>query len=161
MSDTDIMVYLGSSKYIRSMGQKEIKDMDIPICLAIVELDKPAKRLNKTILKGACRGMAQEVYISREKKLLFIGENHNDLESALIEYDIRNSDVFGDEFIKRWEATKTLLFEYNVYDKKKKYLFTLNGLWDDIKNGWSSLKIISHRISIIKNNFSETIISRG
>lgn len=160
--ETKVIVYLSSTKSLITTGQEKLKNWDIPICSVISLVDKPAKKINKKILKDICRQMAKTVYVNKKKKYLFVGEDPFYPNTALVEYEIKDNNQFGNIFLERWEKTKVLLLEFNLYDKKKKYLFTLKGLWDDEKHKWISLKALNHRtIVITQSEDSETIISKG
>jgi len=55
-----------------------------------------------------------------------------------------------------------LIFEFNIYDKKNKFILSLKGLWDGVKNKWNSLEFLKHR-SIVSTTQgkNETFISKG
>lgn len=162
MDILEITVYLSSTKHLISVGMETIRKSNIPIVSAVIKLDQPFKKIDRQHMKRVCRELCQYVSIDVEKKYLIISEKLNDPDSALVEYDIKNSSRFGDEFLQRWEDTKMLMFEFNLYDKKGKYIFTLKGMWDDVSFSWASLRIEKIRsIVITDHKIPETIITKG
>ena len=162
MEVVGIKVYLSSTKHLISVETGKLKEADMPICSAIIRLNRPTKKIDKQHMKRVCRDLARYVHIDVEKKYLIISETPNNPNHALVEYEIKNSNQFGDQFLKRWQKTRMLMFEFNLYDKKDKYILTLKGLWDDIEYKWSSLTFGNFRSIIVTHQkMSETIISKG
>ena len=162
MDTTDIKVYLSSTKYLVSALESKLKKLDVPVCSAIMRLDKPAKKIDKKYMKQRCRDLARYVHVDVEKKYFIISEIYNNSAHALIEYDIKNSNEYGEQFLKRWVETEMMMLEFNLYGKKDKYIFTLRGLWDDMMKDWVSLKFEKIRSIIVTDQkISETIISKG
>lgn len=161
MGIIDVTVFLNSTRNLMT-GQESLRERDLPLCCTIMKFDKPMKKINKMRLERICHGMARVVYINPAKKYFFIGENPENSETALVEYNIQKSNQYGDLFIERWETMKKLFFELNVYAKKMEYLFTLTGLWDGLEKRWTSLTTSKNRtIVTTKQDNTETIISKG
>lgn len=123
MDTTDIKVYLSSTKYLVSAVESKIKKLDVPVCSAIMRLDKPAKKLDKKHMKQICRNLSRYVHVDVEKKYFIISEIFNRPTHALVEYDIKKSNEFGEQFLKRWVETEMMMLEFNLYDKKDKYIY--------------------------------------
>lgn len=162
MDVTEVKVYLSSTKYLVSAVESKIKELDVPVCSVIMRLDKPAKKLDKNHMKHVCRDLARYVHVDVDKKYFIISEIYNKPTHALVEYNIKKDNEFGEQFLKRWVETGMMMLEFNLYDKKDKYIFTLRGLWDDMINDWYSLRFEKIRSIIVTNKkISETIISKG
>lgn len=158
MEKSDVKVYLSTTRHLVSLGQSNLRDLNVPVCSVITTLDRPAKRVDKKALKRICLEMAMCVYVNAEKQYVFVGENSRDPDSSLLEYTEDGDNKFGDDFFKRWNEILRMVFEFNVYDNKKRYLFSLKGQWDI--NRWYSLKIEKNRLLMVMKPDRETIISR-
>ena len=158
--NSEITVFVSTSKYL--IQKNVISNTNMPICSCVFKIDRLSKNIVKKKAKAITRNMAKTVHINPGKRYLFIGENPKYADSALVEYIIE-SNQYGDEFIERWEKTKMLLFEYSVYDRKSKYIFTLSGIWDDIEKKWQFLRTGEIRTIVVGqyNDTPETIITKG
>ncbi len=154
-------VYLSSTRHLVSPGAETMKKTDVPVCSCIAVLDQSSKKIDKNKLKSVCRDLSKYVCVDIEKRRLVISGRFNDPNTALIEYDIKDSNTYGDSFLERWVETRMLGLEYNVYDKKEKYLFTFKGLWDDLEYKWHTLRVTNTRTMIIsEHELPETFISK-
>ena len=161
MYQTDITVYVSTTQYLITLEKSKIKDANIPILSAVMKMEKLAKKLDKKALKRISRDMAVTVFINPIKRYIFIGKNPRYADTALVEYYIEESQEYADNFFERWEKTQMLVFEFNVYDRKSKYIFTLGGLWDGLTDSWHSLRTEGKRSVVIEQaRKHETIISK-
>jgi len=163
MSKPDgITVYLSSTKNIVGLNEEDIlKKGDIPVCLVIMRIDQLAKRIDKKLIKRNCYNLSRVVHVDTEKRYIFIGGDLKEIESSLVDYDANSvPPECSDQFFIRWKETLILLLEFNIYDKKDKYILTLKGLWNGLESLWSSLKFEKYRTIQALKLKNETIITK-
>lgn len=145
---SDIKVALSSTGHVLQIdGPPEltnlIKEQNYPVCVADLGMGifGPSRRgqeQEEHQISQMCMAMAKKVFIDREKKYVFIGEDPKIPETGLIEY---TSDVDGpcsDSFFRQWDLLKSLFMEFNVIGMKEP-LFSLRGLW--VVDEWKYLDI--------------------
>jgi hypothetical protein len=95
------------------------------------------------------KDMAKIVVINSEKCTLYIGEEPENENGALIQYGEKEPGEHAKNFFKRWEETKQMMLEFNIIGHKNETLFCLKGLWSD--NEWKFLNVVgTSKISIIE-----------
>jgi len=140
MEDSDISVAITTTKHIYAVLEghppEELKSYNVPICTAQMVYDIKG---NPDSLKRICKRMARTVHINSDDMFIYIGENPRIPHTALVEYYEDESHEYANDFFKQWDKLHTLLFEFVVFNKKRKILFSLKGMWD--KDRWLTLDI--------------------
>lgn len=155
---SDIDVYLTTSKYavlsdLDSESFEAFKMLDVPVCVStfcMLMFNSTPRELEKFEHRWAqiSKDMAKTVIINSEKCTLYIGEEPENENGALIQYCEKEPGEHAKNFFKRWEETKQMMLEFNINGHKNETLFCLKGLWAN--NEWKSLDIQgTSKISII------------
>lgn len=124
-------------------------ELNIPVCVSeyLLQVDMQNKEYAEHIVSNLAKEMAKEVYVDSSNKCVFIGEDHNKEITGIVVYSVFNLNKYEIEFFKRWDETKTMLFEHQVKDFNNQEIFILKGLW--LKDKWKYLEILpSSRIHI-------------
>lgn len=160
-SIVDKPVLLFTSKEFTTSNSEKWVNLNVPICVVNYKLNASLKKINKKRIKKICKESSDYVYINAEKKLIYIGSSSNK-GKFLVKHHINEENELEEIFLERWLITKLLFFEFCVYNKKDKFLFSLKGLWDGINNQWISIKIEKHRtITRTSLNKHKTFIPEG
>jgi hypothetical protein len=86
-----------------------------------------------------CKNMAKTVYVDSEKQYVFIGENPQIPESALVEYTEQIKTTFTESFFCQWNSTHCMIFEFNCIGTKGTSVFCLRGIW--VNDKWQFMDI--------------------
>lgn len=145
---SNISVYLSSTKHLVLSDKfpELFIRTDIPVCAVGFSMmlfgSTPHEREDfENQWSQTSLNMAKYVVIDSKKRTLYIGDNkQGENNTGLVEYEApTDSGIYSNDFFKRWEETKILLFEYTVFDVKKSPLFCLKGLWG--QDRWQKLDI--------------------
>lgn len=148
----NITVFLTTTKWTvatNNINQQMLINMDIPVCCTQIRMqsygfnpseNEQAEHLYATIIQK----MAKQVVIDSKSQTVFIGENPEDMETALIEYTEQ-------KFFERWDEVKSLILEFTVFGNSNTPIICLKGIWN--KNCWTELEIVpTNKIEIIPKN---------
>lgn len=126
---------------------------DIPVVVAefrmyLPKVDKELKDNIDSVLMNI-----NTVYVNSDIRKVFIGQDINIDDTALVLYYSDEDTEAHNKFFKRWEETETLIFEYSLIringdGKDKGIISCVSGLYS--KGKWVRLKIISEPIITIK-----------
>jgi hypothetical protein len=152
----DIQVILSVSKNSVEILDQEnstlFKVLNIPVCVSEFCLNiegEGSERLRQRF-SIICRDMAKIVFVDSTKRYVFIGREPEDENTALISYYVKTSGGFEEQFFRRWEETRMLLLEFQVFDRSRRDLFALKGVW--LKEEWHSLEVVAiSRIEVIES----------
>ena len=175
---SDIRVALTTSAHlVLGPMPEQFRQLNLPICCAEIGLgmfgySESEKEKEELVVGQLCKEMAKEVFIDIEKKWVFIGVDHNDNETGLIDYTEQNNGECAKDFFTFWEKTHTLMLEFRafnalpmIFENKimdpqmgsgKTFsplpnisdLFCIKGIW--LINHWHSLEILpSSKITIV------------
>lgn len=155
---SQITVSLSSTQHITQSDSSEILSsfhkLDIPVCAAEIGLGLFGfSERDELGVASLCLDMAKTVFIDIKKRYVFIGQDPQDTNSALIEYTEQLNNSFTESFFKRWSLTHHLILNFNCVDFKGVSVFCIQGLWAiyywkylDIAPG-SKITVISPRES--------------
>lgn len=183
MSDISVALTTSAHVIVGDNLPDKFTDLCIPICCAQVGLGMfgflgSEKERQELVFGEICKNMAKEVYVDTEKRWVFIGENHNDPQTGLIDYTEQDYRICAQDFFKYWDKYHCLMLEFRVFnpmhgaDKdltldplmgsgravlpEDSDLFCLKGIW--MLNHWKSLDVYpTSRITIIPGDPSKTV----
>jgi hypothetical protein len=177
---SDIQVCLTTSSYI--LAGKNIPEnfekYGIPVCTAEIGLGMfgytgSEKEREEFVFGQICKKMAKEVFVDIEKRWVFVGEDHKDPETGLIDYTEQKYVQCVLDFFINWTKYHVLLMEFSVSNPlqgrksdltkidpiagsgtsnfvppKDTTLFCLRGFWE--VDHWNSLDVFpSANIKIV------------
>jgi hypothetical protein len=163
---SDIDVYLTTSKFslaseLDSESFKTFKELDVPVCttsFCMLLFNSNSQESEKFEHEWAetSRKMARIVRINSEKMIVYIGDEPEDENNALVQYCEENPNKYAKNFFKSWEEIHQMLFEFVVKGKNNETIFCLKGLWN--KDKWQFLDILgTSKIEMISENATKRI----
>jgi hypothetical protein len=156
----NIMVYLTTTKFCVASdivfdNFKTVNSLDIPVCsvqssLLAFGCSKSEDEVFENDMFKICKEMAKFVIV--KEKSIYIGDDPNaKTDTGLVEYEVDKWSNFSVQFFKRWNQTRTLLFEFVLYNNFNEVRGCLKGFWN--LNSWKSLEIFpTNCVTIIKPN---------
>jgi hypothetical protein len=139
-----VSVTLSSTRHIIQSDSSELltalHQYDLPICVA--EMGLGLINFNERDELGIacfCKNMAKTIYVNTEKQYVYIGDDYQEPNSALIEYTEEIPTIFTNSFFQRWDLTHQLLFDFNYIGFNGKPVFCIKGLW--VIDKWHHLDI--------------------
>jgi hypothetical protein len=154
-SSEDIRASLTTSKFSLysidvGFNHTAFVKMNLPICVAeshLISLYNEKIEHDASIM---AKEMVKEIFVDSSKKYFFIGEDHNNEMTALICYSVEHNGLYEQEFFKRWDEIRSLLFEFQVFGKNGEDIFVIKGLW--LKDKWHFLDVFpSSKLHIAKD----------
>jgi hypothetical protein len=161
--EDNIHVVLSTSRQILSIDgdvvlTERIKNFKpIPICYARCEtgitiIGRNSEKMELSLAE-ICKRMVNKVLIKKPK--VIIGENLDDEESWLIDYEEKKPTEITEMFFEEFKKTNTLHMQFSAFDPlRKRDLFCVCGLYHD--GVWEELEILPsskiHFIPTTMNN---------
>ena len=126
----------------QSQGEYDaLVSANIPVCVVVANLSVKGSDIEKVehMLSVTAKNMAKTVFVDSAKNHVFIGIDPTDEMTGLVTYTTEKRNRYEDEFFKRWDKIKALIFEFQTVSIDKQDVFTIKGLW--IQEHWHSLEI--------------------
>lgn len=154
----DIRVALSTSIHMRSMDShvnEVFQRSNIPVCISEMAIGIFGGNTEREELGFAelMKNMCKEVFIDPARRYLFIGEDHTNDTTGLVEYTEDRVEGPSADFFIRWPPTQQLFFEHQVFTLKSDFktfepCFSIRGFWS--RGKWSSIDIYhSNQITVV------------
>lgn len=145
---SDILVSLTTTGFLAEsdVGEKQETGLwkaNVPVCIAEIGLmmfnfDQDREKFEHSLAESA-KQMAKKIAVYPEKRTIFIGEDPEKLETAMVDYTEENKEnKFADAFFQRWAQTQHMVYQHHFIGTKS-VLFSLVGIW--LIDHWSYLEI--------------------